>query len=388
VLTNLLSNAVKFTPEDGEVSLGVTLLAENDSLCRLQFSVTDNGIGISAEQQTRLFTSFQQADNSTSRRFGGTGLGLSISKRIVELMGGDIRVESELGHGSVFTFTINAERGKADHPSLLNPGVNWKNVSILAVDDDPETLAYFRELALTLGIKLDAASDAEEARAILDRGVLHDIYFLDYKMPGMSGLELCRTIKDSRADKTAVAIISAADWSSISEHAKTAGVDRFVSKPLHSSDIEDCINEFLGNTAPAEETASDDEPDNFKGHTILLAEDVEINREIVVALLEPTEVTVDCAENGAEAVRLFTENPERYDLILMDVQMPQMDGLEATRVIRALDVPEAKTVPIVALTANVFRDDVEKCREAGMNSHLGKPLILDALLAELRKYCV
>ena len=260
VLLNMLSNAVKFTDKGGEVSMGVFLKAEKNDVCELQFEVVDNGIGISPEQQEKLFNVFKQADSRISREYGGTGLGLSISKRIVELMGGKIWVESELGKGAKFLFTIKAKR---------------------AVD------------AVALSID---ANDEESA----DYGVT--------------------TVKKG---------------------------------------------EFLGKN-------------------LLLAEDVEVNREIFVSLLEETGISIDFAENGIEAVEKVTSSPGKYDIVFMDVQMPRMDGHEAARQIRKL--PHAENLPIIALTANVFKDDVEVCIAAGMNDHLGKPLEMDLIFKKLRKY--
>jgi signal transduction histidine kinase/HAMP domain-containing protein len=262
VITNLLANAVKFTPEEGVIGFRAALLGETDGLCTIQIEVSDTGIGISAEQQNNLFSSFQQADGDISRKFGGTGLGLVISKRIIEMMGGGIRIESELGKGSRFIFTIQAKRGG--------------------------------------GAPAQEALPAEELR------------------PG----------------------------------------------------------------APAET----EEQDDFSEYRIILAEDVDINREIVLALLEPTGMKIDCAASGAQALSFFAEAPAQYDMIFMDVHMPEMDGYEATRRIRALGVPQAKTIPIVAMTANVFREDVEKCLAAGMNDHIGKPINFDAVLEKLRIY--
>ncbi|MDR3277348.1 MAG: response regulator [Oscillospiraceae bacterium] len=386
VIANLLSNAVKFTPADGSIRLDARFMKEEDGLCTIRIEVADTGIGISPEQQTRLFKSFQQADSSTSRNFGGTGLGLAISKRIVDLMGGTIWIESSLGEGAAFFFTLQARRGATERHSLLAPGVNWKNIRVLAVDDDAEVLEYYKDIAQRFGIACDVSSGGAEAVAMLDRGALYDIYFIDWKMPGMDGVELTRKIKERHAGNSVVTMISSTEWSVIAEDARAAGVDRFLAKPLFPSAIADCINECLGIEDASEEVAESGGADVFTGRRVLLAEDVEINREIVLALLEPTELEIDCAENGAEALRLFSENPERYDMIFMDVQMPEMDGLEATRRIRALDLPRAKTVPIVAMTANVFREDIEKCREAGMNDHVGKPLDLDAVLGRLRTY--
>ncbi|MDR3322572.1 MAG: response regulator, partial [Synergistaceae bacterium] len=387
VITNLLSNAVKFTPKEGSIRLNTHFAGEENGVCTIRFEVSDSGIGISEEQQARLFNSFQQVDSSTSRNFGGTGLGLAISKRIVELMGGSIWIESELGKGSTFVFTIKAARGGTDRGSLLNPGVNWENIRVLAVDDDPEVLEYFSSIAQRLGIACDVLRSGEETLALLERNEFHDIYFIDWKMPGMNGIELSRKIKEHCMGNSVVTMISSTEWSVIASEARAAGVDRFLSKPLFPSDIVDCINECLGGGAL--QSAPDAEPSAlniFRGCHLLLAEDVEINREIVIDLLEPTELEVECAENGAEALRLFSENPERYDMIFMDVQMPEMDGVEATRRIRALDTPRGQTVPIIAMTANVFREDIEKYLAAGMDDHVGKPLDMDVVLEKLRRY--
>ena len=259
VLSNLLSNAVKFTPEGGIITLNIDYLEEDDDdNCIIRFEVIDTGIGISEEQQSRLFDSFAQAESSISRRFGGTGLGLSISKNIVELMGGRIWVHSEPDKGSTFTFVINAKRG-IDHTEDGQPGISKKSLE-----------------------------------------------------PGHDGC--------------------------------------------------------------------------FTGRRILLAEDVEINREIVLAMLENTELIIDCANNGLLAVELFQNDPDSYEMIFMDIQMPEMDGIAATQSIRALELPKAKMIPIVAMTANVFREDIEKYHEVGMNDHLGKPLNFSDVLHVLHKY--
>ncbi|MDR1376885.1 MAG: response regulator [Synergistaceae bacterium] len=387
VLTNLLGNAVKFTPEGGAINLDAHLLKEEDGVCTLQIKVTDTGIGISPEQQSRLFSSFEQAESSTTRKFGGTGLGLAISKRIVEMMGGKIWIESALGKGSTFAFTLQAKRGTEEHHGLLDPSVNWSNVRILVVDDASEILEYFQELVGKIGLTCDIAASAEEACALVEQKSFYDLYFVDWKMPGMSGIDFSRWIKENGKGKSIVIMISAAEWSAIEEEAKEAGVDKFMSKPLFASTIADCINECLGSgSLRAAEDASSKEMDSFKGYHLLLAEDVEINREIVLTLLEPTGLGIDCAENGAEAVRLYSEAPDKYDMIFMDVQMPELDGYEATRRIRASGIPGAKEIPVVAMTANVFREDIAKCLEAGMNDHVGKPLDFDEVLDRLRKY--
>ena len=387
VITNLLSNAVKFTPEEGSIRLTAKLVKEEDNVCTIEMMVTDTGIGISEEQQSRLFKSFEQAESGTARKFGGTGLGLAISKRIVEMMGGRIWIESELGKGSTFAFTIQAEKGKDKRQILLRPGVNWSNIRILMVDDDADIREYFREIVQQLNITCDTVESGVEACKAIEKNGSYDLYFVDWKMPGMNGIELSRRIKEDSADKSVVIMISSTEWSFIEDEAKNAGVDKFLPKPLFSSSIADCINECLGaEILITSENADTNEIACFEGNRILLVEDVEINREIVIALLEPTMLEIDCAENGIEAVDKFGSAPDRYDMIFMDVHMPEMDGYEATRCIRALDNTRAKQIPIVAMTANVFREDIEKCLLAGMNDHVGKPLDIEDVLAKLRKY--
>ncbi|MDR1730503.1 MAG: response regulator [Synergistaceae bacterium] len=389
VITNLLSNAVKFTPEQGNIRLSAVLLGEEDEVCTLQISVSDTGIGISDEQRSRLFNAFEQAENSTARKFGGTGLGLAISKRIVEMMGGRIWVESEIGKGSTFLFTIQARRGAQPQESLLNAGVNWTNVRVLVVDDSTEVREYFDHIAERFGVVCDTAGDGETALKLIEQKGDYDIYFVDWKMPGMNGVEVSRRIREKQSGRSVVIMISAVEWGNIEREAKISGVNKFLSKPLFPSDIANCINECIGVNRIVETEGSQEEaPDNFEGHCILLAEDVDINREIVLALLEPTRLSIDCAENGIEAIKKFSSAPEKYDMIFMDVQMPEMDGCEATRRIRALNVSRAGEIPIVAMTANVFREDVEKCLSAGMNDHVGKPLDLNEVLIRLRKYIV
>jgi len=257
-ITNFAGNAVKFTPDLGKIDISAELIGEQDNLCLVKVCVADTGVGIESDQLDKLFDSFHQVDNSLSRDFEGTGLGLAITKRIIEMMGGEISVESEVGKGSTFTFTVK-----------------------------------------------------------LLRSSLSEVEFADQQR-----------VKDIQREIT----------------------------------------------------------DMLVGRNILVAEDVDINREIVQALLEPTMINIDFAENGAEAVQMFTETPGRYDIIFMDVQMPKMDGYEATRTIRALDVPRAADIPIIAMTANVFREDIERCLDAGMNSHIGKPINNDDLIANLQKY--
>jgi signal transduction histidine kinase/DNA-binding response OmpR family regulator len=388
VITNLLGNAVKFTPEGGGISLSASLDALENGVCTIRITVSDTGIGISKEQQARLFASFEQAEISTSRKFGGTGLGLAISKRIVEMMGGKIWVESEIGEGASFIFTIRVKRGALERGGLLAPGVNWENVRLLATDDSPEVLECFREISEHLRVTCDLASGGEEAMALVEQNGPYDIYFVDWKMPGMDGVALSRRIKEMEVDcpSSVIIMISVADWVDIKDDAAAAGVVKFLPKPIFASSIADCINECLSPEILAAATNSGSGNEDFSGYRILLAEDVEINREIVLTLLEPSGLSIDCAVNGADAVNMYAEASDKYDMIFMDVQMPEMDGYEATRIIRALDILAAKKIPIVAMTANVFKEDIKKCLDAGMNDHVGKPLDFDEVTRLLRKY--
>jgi len=388
VITNLLGNAIKFTPEGGAISLKANLLEERDDVCEILVEVSDTGIGISQEQQEKLFKSFQQAESSTTRKFGGTGLGLAISKNIVEMMGGRIWVESELGKGATFYFTTHVKRGGAYEGVPANTGVNWENARILAVDDDQNTLMFFRELMREYGASCDTAESGEKALELVEQKGSYNVYFIDWKMPGIDGVELTRKLRSHTANTGShvVILISAAEWNLVEEEVRKAGVDKFLSKPLFPSAIVDTINEVLGVRRLEEKDLRKDVGGCFTGRCILLAEDVEINREIVMTLLGPTGIEIDCVENGLEAVRLFRERPDKYGAILMDVQMPEMDGYEATRRIRELGIEKAAVIPIIALTANVFREDIEQCAKAGMTDHLGKPIDFNELIKKLREY--
>ncbi|MCL2759614.1 MAG: response regulator [Treponema sp.] len=387
VITNLIGNAVKFTPEEGHIVIDTRFIGKEDNEYVIQVSVKDSGIGISPDQQKKLFQSFHQAELSTTRKFGGTGLGLAISKSIVEMMGGKIWLESAPGEGSKFFFTFKAKRGSKDTPNLSEIGKNWGNVSIMAVDDDQHVLDYFTDIMHGFDKKCDTALSGQDALALVGTKGMYDIYFVDWKMPGMDGIKLASEIKakSKSPEHTVIIMISAAEWSGVATEAKNAGVDKFLSKPLFPSAIADAINEAIGiNRLQEEETI--DFMHIFKGCKVLLAEDVEINREIIEVLVEPTMLELDCAENGLKAVAMFEKSPDAYDLILMDVQMPEIDGYEATRRIRAMNHPKAKSIPIIAMTANVFREDVENCLAAGMNDHIGKPVDIQEFINILQKY--
>ena len=388
IITNLLTNAVKFTPDEGSIRLDASCVGEEDGVSSIQVDVSDTGIGISAEQQARLFTSFEQAEGSTTRKFGGTGLGLAISKHIVELMNGNIWIRSELGSGSTFSFTVQLKHGEKKSSNRLLTGMEWSNIRILTVDDDPSVLEYFAHLSGYLGIKCDSAVSGKEALDLIDAGNPYDMYFIDWKMPGMNGIELSEKIKSQNQNKSVIIMITAFEWNEIEAEARNSGVDGFLPKPLFPSALAACINKYISLTGsvPDGVEIKEEQALTFPGRRILIAEDVEINREIVEAMLVPLELEIDFAVNGAEAVEMFCKGGENYDLVFMDLQMPEMDGFDATRMIRAHDSRKAKEIPIVAMTANVFREDVEKCLAVGMNDHVGKPLDYSDVLDKLKAY--
>ncbi|MDR1496043.1 MAG: response regulator [Clostridiales Family XIII bacterium] len=386
VLTNLISNAVKFTPQRGSIRVDASLETLEEGLCTVEVAVTDTGMGITEEQQQRLFKSFEQADSSTSRKFGGTGLGLAISKNIVEMMGGRIWVESEYGHGSRFIFTFKAPVVKAPRRSRMIPAMNRDDLRLLAVDDAPEILEFFSSIAKNAGISCDVAESAEQALALLEGDRRYDICFIDWKMPGMDGIELSSRIRRASVQNTIIIMISGVDWNEIKNEATAAGVDDFLAKPLFPSDIINIINEYLGIGSANVEKTEKTESVRFPGRRMLLVEDVQINQEIVLALLEPTGINIECAENGVQALEKIALANQPYDVIFMDVQMPEMDGYQTTRRIRTLDKPWAASIPIIAMTANVFKEDVERCLGCGMNDHIGKPIDYADMLDKLTKY--
>jgi len=389
VITNILGNAIKFTPENGSVSLESEFVEEKNNICTVQISITDTGIGMNYEQQKRIFSSFEQAESSTTRKYGGTGLGLPISKSIIELMGGTIWLMSEIGRGSTFNFTFKMERGSFSNEGMLSPDVNLENVRVMVVDDDQDILDYFVNIINEFNVRCDVAKSGKEAIELVEKNGSYHIYFVDWKMPGMDGIQLTSELKAlQESAKSVVIMITAAEWTMIEKNAKDAGVDKFLSKPLFPSCIVNVINEALGiDKKKITEVHTVSKIDGiYKGRHILLVEDVDINRDIVKALLEPTQIEIDYAENGKEALRMFSIAPDKYDIIFMDLQMPIMDGYEATQKIRALELPQAKTIRIVAMTANVFREDIERCLEVGMDNHIGKPLDFNEVLEKLNIY--
>lgn len=389
VITNLLTNAVKFTPEEGKISVFISVVEKNDDVLTIEFHIKDNGIGISDEQKSRLFNSFEQADGSISRKFGGTGLGLTISKRIINLMGGDIRVESKLREGSDFIFTIKAKIAERSAVKCY-PEIKKDDLRILAVDDSIETLEYFKHIMEKYDFPCDTVDNGADAVELMKNSEekQYNVIFVDWNMPNMNGIELTKKIKEIMTEPTIVIMISVTEWNEIEKEAAEAGVDEFISKPLFPSVIYNCVMKCIGQDVQESTVmeGTDQETPDFSGFRILFAEDVDINREIVETVLEDTGIYIESAENGLIAFNKFNEDPDKYDLILMDIHMPEVDGLEATRRIRSIKKPKAREIPIVAMTANVFKEDIQMCIEAGMDDHIGKPVNYTELLQKLKKY--
>jgi len=391
VITNLLSNAVKFTPEGGRISLTVEEIARNETTNHLRFSVSDTGIGLSAEQVSRLFNAFEQADGSVSRKFGGTGLGLPISKSIIEMMGGDIRVESTPGEGSTFIVEVSLERA-SHQDTVIFDGIRPEDIRLLIVEGDDEVRAHFMSIVENFGIAADSAANADEAAALLDAagetGRAYDIVFVDHELPGGSGLSFVHDVSGLIERHTVIIITTYMEWHQIAKSAFENQLTRFVAKPLFPSSILDMINEVVGSALKNLDirTQRSHEATDLSGVHILLAEDLAINREIFIALLEDTGISIDIAEDGLIAVAKFRENADKYDVIIMDIQMPEMDGYQATTTIREMDLPKAKTIPIIAMTANAFKEDIERCLESGMNDHLAKPIDEKAVIEKIARY--
>ncbi len=380
ILTNLVNNAVKFT-ERGEIRLKIELLERTGEKVQLKFSVRDTGIGMTPEQAAKLFQPFSQADMSTTRKHGGTGLGLTICRRLVELMGGQIWLESEAGRGSNFIFTVWLGVGQAAATGRIVPS-QFQNLRVLVVDDNAAAREILVESLEPLAERVDAVSSGPEALAAIkerDPDVPYDVIFMDWRMPGMDGLQAARLIKNdsSLRQQPAVIIVTAFGREEVREEAEKIHVDGFLVKPVTKSMLVDSLVSVFA-ASPGEGAAlapaTADDSVRLLGLRILLTEDNEINQQIAVELLEGVGAMVEVANNGREAVEklLQAPAPPPYDLVLMDLQMPEMDGYQATARIRA----EARfaRLPIIAMTAHATMEERQRCLDAGMNDHVSKPI--------------
>jgi len=385
VLINILSNAVKFTDAPGSIRMTVERTAVFENQSTLRFSIQDTGIGMDKEFIPRIFEAFSQEDSSNKNKYGSTGLGMAITKRIVEMMNGTISVQSEKGVGTEFTVVVtlqNSEQQDEALESSIEPG----RIHVLIVDDEEFAAEHARTVLNDAGVRADYCTSGREALHMMEiqhtKQEPYNLVLMDWKMPEMDGLETAKKIRESYGKETVVILLTAYNWYDVLDKALAAGIDSFLTKPLFASKV---ISEF-------ERIARHNNLNLFRekkradlaGRRILLAEDIEMNAEIMMDILEMEGMETDHAENGRIALEMF-QNSEagRYSAILMDIRMPEMDGLEATQAIRALDRPDAGTIPIIALTANAFDEDVQRSLQVGMNAHLTKPVESEHLFKTL-----
>ena len=389
ILLNLLSNAIKFTPAGGTVSVRVRQLADKVHGCgQYEFRVKDNGIGMSPEFVQKIFEPFERERSSTVSQIQGTGLGMAITKNIVDMMGGAIKVQTAQGKGSEFIICLPM-RTQAEHRPVEKI-TELEGLKALVVDDDFNTCDSVTRMLVKVGMRAEWTLSGKEAvlraRQSIEMGDVYHAYIIDWRMPDMNGIEVTRQIRSLNND-TPIIILTAYDWSDIEVEAKAAGVTAFCSKPKVMSDLRETLMSALGQkqTDATQELLPEKNAD-FKDRHILLVEDNELNREIALEILREYGFRVDTAENGAVAVeKVSTAAPGSYDLLLMDVQMPVMDGYTATRQIRALDDPVRANLPILAMTANAFDEDRRNALESGMTGFLSKPIVIGDLVKELRK---
>ena len=376
VLINILSNAIKFTEAPGSVTLTVERTARFEDHSTLRFRIKDTGIGMDKECIPKIFDAFSQEEGSRKNKYGSTGLGMAITKRIVEMMNGTIGVESEKGVGWEFTVSImlrNCDQTGKTPDTAIDPSAFY----VLVVDDDKIAAEHARMVLGEVGIRTDIAASGEEALRMMEvqhtKQQPYNLVLMDWNMPGMNGMETTAEIRKNFDAESTVVVMTAYNWGDIHEEAEHVGVNNFLTKPLSASSV----------LAELEQIARRNKMDLFKekeraelsGRRILLAEDMEINAKIMMDILELENISADHAENGRIAVEMFEHSREgTYAAILMDVRMPEMDGLEAAAAIRALERKDAKQIPIIALTANAFDEDVQRSLQAGMNAHLTKPV--------------
>ena len=387
VLLNILGNAMKFTPDGGliQVSLYEEESPKGEDYVRTHIVVKDNGIGMTPEFKAKIFESFVREDSARVRRTEGSGLGMAITKYIVDTMGGTIEVESELGKGSEFHVTLDLERAETPEEEMILP--EW---NLLVVDDDQQLCESTAASLKSIGVKADWTLNAEGALEMLDRRAKardhYHIILLDWKLPDMDGISAAKEIRRRFGDETPIMLISAYDWSEIEAEAKNAGITGFISKPLFRSTLFYGLKPFINDAAAAAEQLHEEKYADFTGRHILLAEDNDLNWEIANELLSDLGMELDWAENGRVCADKFEASPVGfYDAVLMDLRMPVMTGYEATEAIRNMDRPD-KDIPIIAMTADAFSEDIKKCLDAGMNAHVAKPIDVREVARLLDKF--
>lgn len=389
VLINLVNNAIKFT-EEGEVELSVRLIRKIDDKAEIAFAVRDTGVGLFEEQKNRLFAAFAQADGTTTRKYGGTGLGLSISRKLTELMGGSIKVESEYGKGSTFSFSAVFETGTAVAPWLKYGQEHLKDMKFLVVDDNSSARQIIMEILQNLDFEPDEAGSAEDALIMIkehDASEPYKIVLMDWKMPDMNGLEAAGIIANDHKikNKPYVILVTAFGRELDRKTVELHGAHGSILKPVTASSLIDGVTSVVFKSGYEVDIKAAVTAENFSGVRVLVVDDNEINRQIAVELLEDTGAVVFEAENGKEAVS-FLKSGERCDIVFMDLQMPEMDGYEAIKIIRA-DTHFAE-LPVIAMTAHALNEERRKTREAGMNGHITKPLMPEELYSCMKSFCI
>ncbi|MBQ8947765.1 MAG: response regulator [Lachnospiraceae bacterium] len=387
VLINILGNAVKFTPEGGTVTLEVERTSVFEDQATLTFEISDTGIGMDESYIPRIFDAFSQEDDTNTSRYGGSGLGLAITKNIVEMMNGRITVESEKGVGTTFTVTIPMKTTGRSTAGMESFDISSDDLNVLVIDDDPIALKHAQAVLGEIGVRADTCENGRSAYEMIElRHARHEEYNLilvDLKMPDQDGVQVTRDIRKLMGGEAAIIILTAYNWADIEIEAIKAGVDSFMSKPLFASSVLEEFNKAIQKKklAEAKEISGTAE---LEGRRVLLAEDMMINAEIMKQILQMNGIIADHAENGKAAVEMVSGHPAGYyDVVLMDIRMPVMDGLEAAERIRALDHPDAADIPIIAMTANAFDEDVQRSLQAGMNAHLSKPIEPDLLFSTI-----
>ena len=384
IYINILSNAIKYTEPGGSVSVDMMEEESQKSGCvRLTYIVADTGIGMSPEYMEHLYQPFSRQTDSRVNSIQGTGLGLAITKQMVDLMNGTIECQSEQGKGTTFTVTLDIPISEHQRGEM-----KLEAMDVLIVDDDEVLLQTATDTLQSLGLKVEQAGSGLEALGMIKHrheiGKGYNIVILDLKMPDIDGIETVRRIRSEIDKNTPILLISAYEWSDIEKEAKDAGANGFLSKPLFRSTLYDKISEILGKEAQSLEPEND--YSDLAGLNILVTEDNEINWEIISTLLSMYGINTERAENGRVCLEKMKQAKEgSYTLIFMDIQMPEMNGLDATRAIRKLDDPWASSIPIIAMTADAFSENVTECMNAGMNGHIAKPIDIKLVLKEIRR---
>ena len=392
VLLNLLSNAIKFTPAGGSVSLTIKQKHGAPSGYGLyEIRVKDTGIGMSPEFLEKVFEPFERENTTTVSGIQGTGLGMALAKNIVDMMGGKISVKSEQGKGT--EFILDLELRLQNEPKQVEIIKELSGMHALVVDDDYNICDSVTKMLVQLGLRADWTMSGKEAvlhaRQSIELADEFDAYIIDWQLPDLSGIEVVRQIRKEIGDKVPIIILTAYDWSNIEDEAKSAGVTAFCNKPIFVSTLRNTLLAAIGefNEQTEEEDAIPTVSDDIKGKRILLVEDNELNSEIAEAILTESGFVIETADDGTVAVdKVKNSKPGYYDMILMDVQMPKMNGYEATKAIRGLKDKALASIPIVAMTANAFNEDREEALKNGMNDHVAKPLNMEKLFEVLNKY--